>query len=388
MTKRLFASIWGFLVLAALGLLSAPVAAQTTTTGTITINTGSQATELVDVNHNPVSHAYQPATSEIYWVNLAECKLNWQYQISVTTSNIGSATMEVWAGPTGTDCTTVYDRFTYPVCWRVATVGIIDETSAVYIPVVNVVGEHYQTNSGSTDVIQGSPTDCDTQANSGVIPEAGLAIDLDFYVFEGGSGSTPTYSATWSGAGFDLIGPAPPTTVSLLPADTELYVNWAQVVVTDLAGYNIYCQDVSKIDGGLALLQSYDAGFTDAGTVVCPANNTQLIQGCLPPDGMSPSGSVTSTLATSGVAAGLANGDNYACAVSCIDTMQNTGPLSQFATGTPWYVNDFFSIYRRAGGQAGGGFCSIGHRRFTAIVLLIPLASLVLLALRRRRSKP
>ena len=57
---------------------------------------------------------------------------------------------------------------------------------------------------------------------------------------------------------YDLIGPAPPTGVSLQSADTELYVNWGQVVVTDLSGYNIYCQNLAQIDGGLAQLQSYD----------------------------------------------------------------------------------------------------------------------------------
>ena len=80
MSKRALAYYLGFLVVTALGLLPRWVHAQT-----ITINTGSQATELVDANHNPVSHSYQPATSQVYWVNLAECKLNWVYQISVTT---------------------------------------------------------------------------------------------------------------------------------------------------------------------------------------------------------------------------------------------------------------------------------------------------------------
>lgn len=389
MPKRLLASIYGFLFFAALALRPTPAAAQTVTAGTITINTGSQATELVDINHNPVSHSYQPATSQLYWVNLAECKLNWVYQISVTTLNIGTQVMEVWAGINSADCTQTLERYTQgsQQCWPVATVQVNDGTNAVYVPVVNVVGEHFLNAEVTTTVTQGTTADCDTIANSG-IPEAGVPITLNFYIFAGGYAGAPTYSASWTGAGYDLIGPSPPTSVSLQPADTELYVNWPQVVVTDLAGYNIYCQDLSKIDGGLALLQSYDAGLTDAGTIACPATITQLIPGCLPPDGLSPSGSVTSTLATSGIAAGLTNGDNYACAVSCIDTMENNGPLSQFQAGTPWYVDDFFSNYRRAGGLAGGGFCSIGHLRYSAIALVIPLAGVVLLALRRRRSKP
>ena len=387
MLKHPLTSILGFLVLAAIGLAPARVEAQTTTTGTITINTGSQATELVDSNHNPVSHSYTPATSQLFWVNLAECKLGWQYQVSVTTLGIGSANMEVWAGLSSADCTQAIYRYTSgsQQCWRVASVGIIDQTSAVYIPVQNVVAQILTTDTNGADVPQATAADCERIAASG-IPEAGQTINLNFYVFAGGTTGTPTYSATWTGAGYDLLGPAAPTTVSLQSADTELYMNWAQVVVTDLAGYNIYCQDLTASDGGLSLLGPNDAGPTDAGTVVCPANNTPLTPGCLPPDGMSPSGTVASTLATSGVAGRLKNGDNYACAVACYDTMENNGPLSDYATATPWYVDDFFSIYRLARGKAGGGFCSIGRGR-SAIALVIPLAAVVLLALRRRRSK-
>lgn len=383
MSKRALASYLGFLVITALGLLPRWVHAQT-----ITINTGSQATELVDANHNPVSHSYTPATSQLYWVNLAECKNNWVYQVSVTTLGIGSANMEVWAGLSGADCTQAIYRYTVgsQQCWRVASVGIIDQTSAVYIPVENVVAQLFTTDLNSADVPQGTAADCDRIANSG-IPEAGLQINLNFYVFAGGASAAPTYSATWTGAGYDLIGPQAPTGVSLQSADTELYVNWGQVVVTDLAGYHLYCQDLATSDSGINLLGLNDGGLTtDAGTVVCPANNTPMTPGCVPPDGMQPSGTISSTLATSGIASKLNNGDNYACAVACYDTMENNGPLSSFATGVPWYVDDFFSLYRRDLGKAGGGFCSIGHAG-TAVGFLIPLASIALLALRRRRSK-
>jgi hypothetical protein len=391
MLNRPLASMMGFLVLAALGLAPTQAAAQTTTTGTITINTGTQATELVDANHNPVSHSYQPATSQLFWVNLSECRLGWQYQVSVTTAGIGSATMEVWAGLGSADCSQTTYRYGTGVygtqqCWRVASVGIIDQTSAVYIPVENVVAQIWTSDTNGADVPTATAADCDRIAASGTIPEAGESVNLNFYVFLAGTSGTPTYSATWSGAGFDLIGPQAPTGVSLQPADTEMYVNWGQVVVTDLAGYNIFCQDLTANDGGLSFLGSNDAGLTDAGTVACPAKNTPITAGCLPPDGMSPSGTVASTLATSGIAGNLKNGDTYACAVSCYDTMQNNGPLSEYATSAPWYVDDFFSNYRERGGKAGGGFCSVGKGR-SAFALVIPLAAIVLLALRRRRSR-
>jgi hypothetical protein len=115
----------------------------------------------------------------------------------------------------------------------------------------------------------------------------------------------------------------------------------------------------------------------------CP--DSQLKQTYFPPTGMGYSGRADGVTPTSGIAAGLDNGHQYACVVSAYDTRENDGPFSVVACGKPWWVKDFYSTYSAAGGKGGGGFCSIGRVR-SGVGLLIPLASLCLLALRRMRK--
>ncbi|WP_437726890.1 hypothetical protein [Sorangium sp. So ce861] len=60
-----------------------------------------------------------------------------------------------------------------------------------------------------------------------------------------------------------------------------------------------------------------------------------------------------------GEAGGLRNGNSYVVGVAAYDIVGNAGPLSELACGTPIDVDGFFELYREAGGQAGGGFCSV-----------------------------
>jgi len=70
------------------------------------------------------------------------------------------------------------------------------------------------------------------------------------------------------------------------------------------------------------------------------------------------------------------------------DKVGNVGRLSLLACGTPEPVDDFYEIYRKAGGEAGGGFCGMcavgdGARRAP---LSIGGALLLALGLLARRS--
>jgi hypothetical protein len=370
MSKPILAFI---LTLAALSSHQVPAFAQTAT-GSITINTGSQATQLVDSNKNAVTHSY--TSDHPFWVNLNECRAGWQYQVSVSTVGTGSVNMEVWATTVGNDCANPVTR--WQTCWRVGYFGVNEGTYAYYIPVQNVVAQTNPDNATDATVYAATSADCDRIAVGS--PSTGVSITLNFYIFGGTSTGSPTYSANWGDGGYDLRGPTAPGTVNARGADTQLYLDWSQVLDSDLAGYQIYCQPCST-EAGTSFCDSYAS--VDAGEIECPPTPGDLIPGCLPKSTYL-RGTISDKLATSGIADRLDNGIAYGCGITGFDTRQNSGTLSELVTGKPWWVKDFYSTYRKAQGKGGGGFCAIGQRG-SGVGLLIPLASLCLLALRRWR---
>jgi hypothetical protein len=88
---------------------------------------------------------------------------------------------------------------------------------------------------------------------------------------------------------------------------------------------------------------------------------------------------------------GLTNGVHYSVAVAAVDGSGNVGPQSspeQCATPAP--IDDFYKVYRLAGGTAGGGFCSLdaAGAPVDLTVLAVPAAATAFgLARRRRRRK-
>ncbi|MDP9002634.1 MAG: fibronectin type III domain-containing protein, partial [Myxococcota bacterium] len=86
---------------------------------------------------------------------------------------------------------------------------------------------------------------------------------------------------------------------------------------------------------------------------------------------------------------GLKNNNWYNVVVAAVDNSGNVGPPSPEVCDFPALVNDFWTVYRQAGGGAGGGFCAL-----EAVGEPVPCAAgiaLVLvtggLALRRRRKR-
>jgi hypothetical protein len=78
----------------------------------------------------------------------------------------------------------------------------------------------------------------------------------------------------------------------------------------------------------------------------------------------------------------------YSVAVAAIDGVGNAGKLSNVTCQTPSPVDDFFQVYRDAGGQGGGGFCSvpgaIGHGAGLFGLALLAVGAVATL-LRRRK---
>ena len=191
MPKLPIASFLELLALAIVGLLPSRGAAQTTT-GTITVITGTQATELVDANGTPVSRSYVP--THPFWVNRHECEAGWQYQIGLTTDiSLNGSVFEVWASNSG-DCSQELYRYGgSAICWKVYysgswTAGIAGTTS-ILIPAQAIVGSH---TNGGTDFISVAPysaDDCNPAIHA--VASTGVAITLFFYAFSGANTGTP-----------------------------------------------------------------------------------------------------------------------------------------------------------------------------------------------------
>jgi hypothetical protein len=68
-------------------------------------------------------------------------------------------------------------------------------------------------------------------------------------------------------------------------------------------------------------------------------------------------GTATGLTSTSGKVTGLLNGVTYSIGVAAVDSVGNTGPLSLIVCNAPQPIDDFYKLYREAGGRAGGGYC-------------------------------
>ena len=162
-------------------------------------------------------------------------------------------------------------------------------------------------------------------------------------------------------------------------------IRWSyktQTPDTTINGYQFYCDPAPGRAGAL------EAGvLPEPGSEVLPTEclpSTVLKAGTRPEDKYK-CGTADKT-SSRGNATGLINNVAYHVAVATTDTYRNIGVISTPACGIPQPVTGFFEAYRNAGGEGGGGFCSIGRRREPLILgTLLGLAAC--LVLRRRRAK-
>jgi hypothetical protein len=87
---------------------------------------------------------------------------------------------------------------------------------------------------------------------------------------------------------------------------------------------------------------------------------------------------------------GLTNGATYDVVVAAVDGSGNVGPASNCASDYPAVVDDFFTLYREAGGRAGGSFCAlqaVGEPTGAPIVGVAFSVLAFTVARRRRRNR-
>lgn len=127
-----------------------------------------------------------------------------------------------------------------------------------------------------------------------------------------------------------------------------------------------------------------DAGVspTGGGLSNIPAANLVGVEN----DGVTVSGVSVGTYTISG----LKNGITYYVAVAAVDGSGNIGPASNVVCDYPAPVNDFWTLYRNAGGGAGGGFCALeaaGEPVPSTAGIAIVIGATALGLQRRRRRK-
>ncbi len=302
------------------------------------------------------------SSREPLWMSYKDCTSDDAYQFTVSVMNYQGYALEVWAG-SSVDCG-AYDKRhgTSPQCWPVYAPST--PTASTFSLLVRVQDIIAQRKGGDIAASPGTSADCD--AYSG--PTTPQSLSLYFFLLNG-SGEAPAgfTPAVYTAAKYDLLGPVPPTNVKAGAGEGALIVRFDGSTDNDRQGYRFYC-DRTTLEGA------------DGGGCASAA----LVPGELPDESYY-CGSVTGALSSRGEVSGLENQARYAVAVAGVDTVGNVGKLSALACGSPQEVTDFFEEYRAAGGEAGGGFCSLGARGGQGASALL-LGALLALGLRRRSA--
>ncbi|MDX2021890.1 MAG: hypothetical protein SF187_16755 [Deltaproteobacteria bacterium] len=243
--------------------------------------------------------------------------------------------------------------------------------------------------------------------------------------------AAPTLSVDYDGQP-----PSPPDreSIKVTPGNEALEVSWQQSQgVADFRGYTVFCSrgefsvfKESPYDGqfhtpttecpGKVVSQSLSQGdlgpLRQALTVVTPDDNAGNTDAAAPDDAgtdesnaskgveygapdpfrsLNPAYVCSDLLRTqrSVRITGLQNNIPYLVGVATLDLNGNASPITSVLLQKPIPTRDFFDGYKRAGGDASGGFCSVGGRGRIGVASLLgwAMVALVFRGIARRRRK-
>lgn len=308
------------------------------------------------------------------WVSRADCeagpeKKGDSFRFPLTLDgNYSSYELQVWVGGTGNDCSDPAARTgNSPQCWLVYKGVPTTNTPTIDVRVQDIVGMHKTTETPNGPG-SGTVEDCQPEPGSTSAPQE---VTLYFMFISGSGGTVVGHGVTWS-TRYALMGPRPPTDISAGPGNTQVVLKWKPSNDAYLTGYRYYCDPLPG---------------SETGSQGCSA--TSLIPDEVPSSGHE-CGSISSSTATEGHVTGLANGHSYSIGIAGVDSVGNIGPLSGLVCGTPEPTEDFYQLYRDAGGTAGGGFCAIGHGSHRSLgagaLALLSLSTAALVVRLRRRA--
>jgi hypothetical protein len=394
MTLRLSSLAFAFALGLPLLLLALPAQAQLT--GAVTINV-VQEQSLPRLDSGGGSVSKRPLTQEPEGVSLQDCLDGQQIAFPLQLAGYApQSTIEVWAGLSGADCGMQANRTSgTQVCWKVHPGIPLEPNPRPSISVRKIM-------SGALDpkaVVSDDASIC------GKVDLT--TISLQFLYFAPGQLATPAQKKDIQ-IRVDTVGPAAPGDVSVLPGNTRVIISFGGLGeggLTQFTGVRAYC-DTSQRSGtttttpdktvqvcneaSTGVDASDDSGDADAavpapvgdcedvfveggttttGAGACSSSNfVPTDGGKITPDEAFNSryqcGSLTGNTgsglkAESLGGAPLENFKEYAIALAAIDQFGNVGPLSAVFCETPEPTTDFWENYKNAGGEAGGGLCSV-----------------------------
>ncbi|WP_437638344.1 hypothetical protein [Sorangium sp. So ce854] len=276
------------------------------------------------------------------WISRKDCLEDNDLAFTLTLREFSTNdTLSIWVSGT-LDCTQYSNRDTGTRCKEVLSVSNLDDTMPIRVPVRKIAEALGAEGCNST------------AASTGALP---LVI---YFMRLRSPDEDATDVARWEQTKVDLRGPLPPGDVEARSGDGRLLVTFKPNEDEDVQGYYFYCDDAGQSSGDAAGAGGGGDGGgqgTAGGAGDSACSSAKLVPGQVP-DGLDPCGDVGK--ADQGSAGNLTNGERSAVAVAAYDIVGNAGPLSALACGTPVAVDGFFEKYREAGGQAGGGFCSVG----------------------------
>ncbi len=357
-----------------------------------------------------------------YHVSRADCESADVFEFPFTVgSTSGIDQIEVWLseGSSGPDCSLYESRG-----------GTSTATKCTQIPAgttnIDTMGTIEITAADIANAVPGVTSCVDSYTG-----DASHQVTLYFLLTTGpGDDVTAENTATYD-TEVDLVGPAAPTDVVAKDAEEATRLEFTAEQSETPIRYFVYCDPIpgeenattssttgaggaggsggaggaggaggsggSGGDGGTGGSGTSSAttsatgtgGSTGSGSAAC--GNGVLVEGATPPPSRYRCSGDDPVDATDGISVtGLRNGTTYAMAVAAVDDLDNPGVLSAVVCATPQEVDDFFDVYRGAGGT-GGGLCSVGPYGvgvggalgFGAVVLGAGLS----LAARRRRRR-
>jgi len=308
------------------------------------------------------------------WISRADCEAGadqsgdaFFFPLTLDGS-FSSYELQVWVGGPGNDCSDPAARTgNSPLCWQVYKGVPTTNLPTIEVRVQDIVGMHKTTETPNGPG-SGTVEDCQPEPGSTSAPQA---VTLYFMFISGSGGTVVGNGVTWE-TQYALMGPRPPTGVEAGPGDTQVVLKWTPSNDANLRGYRFYCDPVPGSEG-----------LTQSGT--CPTSS--FVPEEIPPSA-NECGGVDNSTAIEGHVKNLQNGRVYTVGVAGVDSVGNIGPLSNVVCATPEPTEDFYKLYRDAGGTAGGGFCSVGGvggRSVGGFALAVASASAIALALRNRR---